>query len=125
FWQVTFVVLNCYRQLTQTRPLSFQVVFQIQQRLDIGIDGSVLTVSDEDDTVSALEHELPRRVVVDLTGHGVELQLRSHTADFSDVEGEEVEEERAIGLRGQREHLALRIRGKGIVNKLQIGGFAA
>jgi hypothetical protein len=85
----------------------------------------LLTVGDEDDPVRPLEHELPRRVVIDLSGNGVELQLGAHPADLAEIEGEKVEEERAVGLGGQREHLAAVVRGERVVDELQVRRLSA
>src|SRR6185369_16505195 len=62
---------------------------------------------------------------VDLPRHRVELELRAHAADLAEVEGKEVEEESAVRLRGQREHLALVVRRQRIVDELQIRRFSA
>ena len=87
--------------------------------------GEVLAVGDEDDAVGAFQHELARGVVVDLPRHRVELELRAHAADLAEVEREEVEEEGAVGLRRQRQHLAFVVRRQRVVDELQIRRLAA
>src|SRR5207253_3542778 len=52
-------------------------------------------------------------------------QLGAHPANFPEVEGEEVEEEGAVRLGRQREHFALVIRRKRLVDELQIRRLSA
>src|SRR5204862_5199162 len=98
---------------------------EVLQRLEIRVQREVLAVGDEDDAVGALQHELTGGVVVDLSRHGVELQLGAHAANLAEVEGEEVEEESAVGLGGERQHLALVVRGQRVVDELQVGRLPA
>ena len=46
-------------------------------------------------------------------------------ADRAELDGQEVEEERAVGLGGQREHLALVLDGQLLVDPLQVGRLPA
>src|ERR1051325_391508 len=123
--QVAFVVLHDQRDLFDADALTLEVVLEVLQRLHVRVEREVLAVGDEHDSVGAFEHELARRVVVDLARHGVELQLRAHAADLAEVEGEKVEEKSAVRLRRQREHLALVVRRQRVVDELQVRRFSA
>src|SRR5207302_5562186 len=56
----------------------------------------------------------------DLAGHGVEVEAGLEAADLAEAEREEVEEERSLGLGGERDHLALRLLVRIRVDELQI-----
>ena len=58
-------------------PLLGEVRVQVLEALDVLVELAGLAVGDEHDAVGALQHELARRLVVDLPGHGVELELAS------------------------------------------------
>ena len=53
------------------------------------------------------------------------MEARLEAADFAQRQRQEVEEERALGLRGQRDHLALRLGTGARVDELQIRGLPA
>ena len=72
--QVLLVVLDHERQLADVDALLQQVGVQVLQALDVLVELARLAVGHEHDAVGALEHELARGVVVDLAGHGVELE---------------------------------------------------
>ena len=60
------------------------------------------------DAVHALQDQLAAGVVEDLAGHGVEVEAGLEAAHRAELEGQEVEEERAVGLGGEGDELALR-----------------
>ena len=104
-----------------------QILLQILEGLHVLLHLLVLRVGDEDDAVHAAQHELARGVVNHLAGHGVELELRLEALDRHRLDGQEVEEERAVGRRGERDELALvpLLRLHMLVDLDEVGGFAA
>ena len=66
-------------------------------------DGDPGDTTDEDDAIDALEDELAAGVVEDLTGNGVEVEASLEAAHRAQVEGQEVEEQRPVGLGGEGE----------------------
>src|SRR5260370_14925563 len=94
--KMVLVVLNDERHVANLRSLALEVILEVLNRFEISVQRRFLAVSHEHDAVRSLEHELTRRVVVDLPRHGVELQFRAHPANFSEVEWKEVEEKRAV-----------------------------
>ena len=101
-------------------PCSARLCVQVLEALDVLLELARLAVGDEHDAVRALEHELARGLVVDLPGHGVELELRREAGDRAEVERQEVEEQRAVGLRRERDHLAFPVVGNLAVDVMQV-----
>jgi hypothetical protein len=102
-----------------------QVLLEVSQALQILVQLGARRIGDEHDCVDALQDELTRGVVVDLTGHRVEQEARAVSVDLAQFERQEVEEERSIGLRLHRDHLALGVVGRLLVDELKIGRLAA
>ena len=82
-----------------------QVALQVLQALEVLVELSRLAVGHEHDAVRPLEHEAPRGVVVHLARDGVELEPGAEARNLAQVDGQEVEEERAVGLGCERHHL--------------------
>ena len=108
--QVPLVVLESEGDFVQVQPDLGQVGAEVREAFEVGLPHRALRVRDEDDAVHSLEDELAGRVVEDLPGDGVELDARLEPADHPDVERKEIEEERAIGLGLERDHLPPRVR---------------
>ena len=79
-----------------------------------------LTIRDEDDAIDALQHQLARRGVVDLTGNRIELETRGEAGDGAKIERQEIEEKRSIGLRREGDHFPFTLFGQLRVDVLQI-----
>src|SRR5512138_195056 len=107
--QVALVVLDDVGDPVEVVPLLGEVHAQVLDRLDVRLHALDLRVGDEDDPVHALQDQLPAGVVEDLAGDRVEVEARLEAADLAEREREEVEEERALGLRREGDHLALRV----------------
>ena len=75
--QVLLVVLHDERHRARVDPLLREIRVQVLEALDVLVELARLAVGHEHDAVGALQHELARRLVVDLPGHGVELELAS------------------------------------------------
>ena len=123
--QVALVVLEDHRDLVRVDLVGLQVLPQVLQALQVGVEHGLLAVRHEHHAVGALQHHAAGGVVEHLAGHGVELDARPHAADGAELDGQEVEEEGAVRLGGQREHLALVLDGQLLVDPLQVGGLAA
>src|SRR5438067_1440563 len=108
-WQILLVVLNDERHGPRVDPLLREIRVQVLEALDVLVELSRLRIGDEHDTVRALEHELPRRLVIHLAGHRVELEFRREARDRAEIEREKIEEQCAIGLGRERNHLALSV----------------
>ena len=102
-----------------------QVLLEIGERLDIVRHLFPVGIDHENDAIDALEHQLPRRVVDRLAGNGVELETGGEAGQRLGVERKKVEEERAVGIGGQRDQFALLGVGDLLVQRDQIGGLAA
>ena len=57
-----------------------------------------MRIDDEDDPVDPFQDQFTGRVVVNLTGNRVELNLRGEAGDLADLHGEEIEEEGSFGI---------------------------
>src|SRR5215469_11895430 len=71
-----------------------------------------------------LQDELARHVVVDLPRNRVELELGGETAHGGGRDGQEVEEERAVVTRGERDHVPLARLRQALVDVLEVRGFS-
>ena len=106
YWKTSGIALEVEADLGE-------VLAEVLRRLSrFGSPIGPLGVGDEDDAVDALEDELPGRVVEDLSRNRVELEAGLEAADDADVEREEVEEERPVGLGLEGDHLAPRARAR-------------
>ncbi len=72
-----------------------------------------------------LRMSFARCVVEDLPRHGVEMETSLESADIAELERQEVEKQRSIGLRRQRNELPLSVGVRLVVNELQIGRLPA
>ena len=122
--QIALVVLQHQRDVFQRQAHFGEVVAQVLQRFKIFRHLVGVGIGDEDDAVDALQHELAGGIVIDLARHRVEHELGVHAGHLAEVHGHEVEVERAIGLGGDRHHLAHRLLGGFLVDHLEIGRLA-
>src|SRR5712671_6582418 len=107
--QIALVVLDHVGDLVEVVPLLGEIGAQVLHRLHVGFGALDLRVGDEHHAVHALEDQLAGGVVEDLAGHRVEMEAGLESTDLAQRQGEEVEEEGALRLRGQRDHLPLRL----------------
>src|SRR2546425_9245606 len=118
--QVLFVVLHHERQRAYVDAVLQQIALQILQALEILVELAGLAVAHKHDAIGALQHEPSRRVVIDLPRHRVELESRREAGDLPQVDGEKIEEQRAVGLGGQRYHASAPGLGNATVDVVQI-----
>ena len=118
--QVALVVLDDERQLLEVVALLGEVDPEVLNTLEVGFHALDLRVGHEDDAVDALEDELARGVVEDLAGHRVEVEARLEAADLAEGQRQEVEEEGALGLRREGDHLPFAVGIRPLVDVLQV-----
>src|SRR5437868_7449567 len=123
--QVALVQLQHVWQLGQLVAMLFEVGFEVEERLDVGVHALALRVGDKDDAVNAFKDQLAAGVIEDLAGHCVKVKAGLEAAHGAKVERQEVEKERAVGFRRQADELALGLLGGRIIDELQVGGLAA
>src|SRR5262249_2216844 len=98
---------------------------QVLQRLDVRLHALDLRIGDEHHAVDALQDQLAAGVVEDLAGDGVEVKPRLEAADLTQRQRQEVEEQGALGLGGERDHAPLGV-GAGLrVDVLEVCRLAA
>src|SRR3954471_2089971 len=123
-WQIALVVLHHERNGARIETLIREVRMQILETLDILGELTRLTVGDKDDAVDSLQYQLARSGVVHLTRHCVQLEARSETRNRAQIKRQKIEKQRAIGLGGERDHLALSLLGQLRVDVLKISRLA-
>src|SRR5215510_244163 len=119
--EVALVVLDDVRHLVQVVVVLAEVLLQVAEALHVLPQPVPLRVGHEHEPVHSAQHELARHVVVHLPRHGVELELRGETPHRRGGDRQEVEEERAVVARGQRNHVALARIGQALVDMLEVG----
>ena len=110
---------------SRVSPISARFTLRLLMDSRLASSMTRLGVGDEHHAVHRLQHQLAGRVVEDLAGDGVELEPDLHPADDPDVEGKQVEEERAVGLGLEAHHLAPRPGRRLLVDVLEVGGLTA
>ena len=125
-WQVPLVELQDIRDFGQIQLEGFEILFKVDEALDVFRHFFVLRIGDKDDAIDAAQDQLAGGVVNDLARNGVKLKLCLKALDGHRLNGQEVKEEGAIRARGERDEFAL-VAGGGlhvIVDLDQVGGFA-
>lgn len=102
-----------------------QIGFEALERLQVVALAVHLRISDEDDAVGLFEHKLKRGVVSDLTGDGVEMEGGFVSRQRISLDGEEIEEQRAILRCRERNEVATARWIELGVDLLEVGGLAA
>src|SRR5712691_4845619 len=122
--EVALVVLDDVRDLVDVVAVLAEVLFEVAEALDVPAQPVPLRVGHEDEPVAPAQDKLARHVVVNLSGHRVELELRREAAHGQGRDGQEVEEERAVVARRERDHVALAVTGQAPVDVLKVGRLA-
>src|SRR3990170_2574904 len=123
--QIALVVLDHERHLREIVAVLRHVVVQVLHRLQIRLHPAGLRIPHEDDAVDILQNELATGVVVHLARHGIEVEPGLESANRAEVDGQEVEEQRALRLGRERNELSSRFRLYLAVDVLEIRGFSA
>lgn len=123
--QVPFVELDDERDVFEFVTVLLQIAFKVVERFDVGIHSFALRIGDEYDTVNAFEYELAAGIVIDLTWDGVEVESGLESAHGSQIERQEVEEERSVGFGRKADQFAFGLCSGRIIYVLQVGSLAA
>src|SRR5690606_28300896 len=91
--QVPLVVREGEGQLREGAAVLPQVVPQVLEALQVGVEACLLRVCDEDDRVRPREHELARGVVVNLRRNREELEPYPESLHVGQADRQEVEVE--------------------------------
>src|SRR5690349_10776394 len=118
--EIALVVLHDERDLVDREPVLGQVVVHVHEALDVRLVAVDLRIGHEDDAVDPLQDELPARVVVDLTRHRIEVEAGAEAPDLAQLEREEVEEEGAVHLGREGDHLPARLLRDAGIDMLQV-----
>jgi hypothetical protein len=103
----------------------FQVFLKVFHCFEIRIQPLFLGVGYENDPIGTFEDELAAGLIEDLSRNGIKVKARFEAAHGSQIQRKKIEEERAVGLRGQRHHFALLVLPSVVVNPLEVRGFSA
>ena len=102
-----------------------QVLAQVVERFEVRVEPLLLRIGDEDHAVGAFQNEAAAGLVEHLSRNGIQVEARLKSAHGAQIEREKIEEKGAIGLGGERNHLALLAGARMLVDPLQIGGLPA
>ena len=97
----SLVVLEDVGDFAQVELQRLEVVLHIFEALNVLLHFLVGGVGDEHEAIHAAQDELAGGVVDHLPGDGVELELGLVALDGDRLQGEEVEEQRAVRAGGQ------------------------
>ncbi len=120
--EVLLVVLQDEGDLLRHQAVGEQVDLHVLEGRQVLPCHPLLAVRDEDDRVRSGQHHSPGGVVLDLAGHGVELDLEVVAGDGAEAEGQQVEEERSVLGRVQRDQPVRPLGVADAVDLLEVGG---
>ena len=123
--EIAFIELQDVGNRREIEIVILQVLAQVIERFEIGVEALFLGIRDKDNSIGALENQAAAGFVKDLAGNGVKVKAGLESADGAEVERKKIEEKSAIGFRGERNHLSLLIRTSMLVDPLQVGGLSA
>jgi len=106
-------------------PVFAQVLPQVPQALEIGVQARALRVDDEDHAVNALQDQPAARPIMHLPRHGVQMKARLKSSNPPKIERQEIKEQRSLSLSRNREQIALGILRHLCMNVLEVAGFAS
>src|SRR3990170_4914484 len=118
--QVPLVVLHDERHGARIEPVLRQILVQVLKAFDILGELARLAVRDEDHSVDSLKYQLARRRVINLSGYRIKLKPGVEPRNRAQIERQEIEEQRTVGLGRQRHHLALSLFGQLRIDLLQV-----
>src|SRR6185369_14895736 len=118
--EVALVQLQHVRNLHQIVALRLQILFEVVQRLDIGVHTLFLRIGHEHHSIDTLQNQFARRIVKNLTRHGVQVKARLEAANCPQLERHEIKEQRAISLGREADQLAARLGRGRIKDVLQV-----
>ncbi len=120
--QVALVVLEDEGHRRRVQVVGEQVLRHLPVALDVLLPAVEGGVRDEHERVGALEHQPAGGRVHGLAGNGEDLQAQVEAAEAGRLQGEQVEEDRAVLGGVDRDQLAAALRVGAAVQDLQVGG---
>src|SRR3954466_3736456 len=102
-----------------------QVVMEIVEGFQVGVHTLFLGVGYKYHAVHTAQDQFPAGIVENLSWNGIQVKPSLKSADCSQIQGQEVEEQRTVGFRRQGDHFPLLLIAGLVVDDLQIRGFAA
>jgi hypothetical protein len=122
--QVALVVLHHQREALRILPEQLQVGVEVGHALQVRVEDGLLGVGDEDHAVDVAQHQPPGLVVGDLPRHRAQVQPDRVAPEVAQLDGQQVEEQGALGLRRQREQPPPQILAGVTVDVLEVGGLS-
>ena len=119
--QVALVPLEDQREGLWVEGVVLEVVDQVADHPGVFLEHAALGVRDEHHPVGAGEDLPAGRVVLDLAGHGVQLDAHVHAVETPEIERQQVEEQRAVLLGPQGDHLLAGLGVGDAMNRLEVG----
>src|SRR5690242_16429880 len=123
--QIALVPLHYQGKFAGVAAHTLELIGKLAEVLDVLLELAGLRVRHEDDAVGALQDGDARLLVEHLAGNRVELEAHLEAVDAAEVEGQQIEVQRALGLGVNRDHVADVARIDGFMDEMQVGGFAA
>src|SRR5580658_14758 len=123
--EVALVELQDVGDRGEVEVMIFQMLAQVLERFEVGVEALFLRIGDEDHAIGAFQDQAAASFVENLSGNGVEMKAGAKTAHGAQIERKKIEEKSAIGFGGKRNHLSLLIRSGVLVDPLQVGGLPA
>ena len=120
--QVALVVLEDEGHRRRVQVVGEQVLRHLPVALDVLLPAVEGGVRDEHERVGALQHQPAGGRVHGLAGNGEDLQAQVEAAEAGRLEGEQVEEDRAVLGGVDRDQLPAALRVGAAVQDLQVGG---
>ena len=96
--EVALVKLQNVRNGIELELVFLQVLFQIFERFQIGVQPFLLRISDKNYPVGAFQDQFAAGFVEDLPWHCVQVQASFETANGSEIERKKIKKKRAVGF---------------------------
>ena len=123
--QVPLVVLEDEGHLRRVEVVGEEVLGHLPVALEVLLPPVQRGVDDEDEGVGALEDQAPRRGVHRLAGDREDLETQVEAPEAGGLQGQQVEQDRAVLGGVDRDHLAPAPTVGALVENLEIGGLPA
>src|SRR5262245_2889350 len=123
--EVALVVLEDPRDagtLRRSVPERCELLLEVVERIAVGALARRVRVGHEHDPIRPGEYRAPRQPVVDLPRDGIEVEAGGEAVHLPEVHWQEVEEQRAIVVGGDRDQPAAALLGQALVEELEVGG---
>ena len=123
--EIAFVQLQHVRNLVEVVPVLSEIRHQVLEGLDVRVHALLLRVGHEHDPIHAAQNQFAAGIVENLSWNGVKVNASLESAHRPKIQREKIEEQRTLSLSGQRDHFALLLVRRLLINHLQIRRLAA